>query len=118
MGLGREADRYPPELMEAYRRLLDDPDVVESMCEDYRAGATVDLELDDADRAAGRQIGCPVMVLWAGRGGLPHFYGDVLDVWRPWAPDVRGKAIDASHFLAEDRPEETATELLAFLAGT
>jgi haloacetate dehalogenase len=118
MGLGREPDRYPPALMEAYRRLLDDPGVVEGMCEDYRAGATVDLELDDADRAAGRQITCPVLVLWAGRGGLPIFYDDVLEVWRPWAPDVRGGAVDASHFLAEDRPEETARELVAFLASS
>jgi haloacetate dehalogenase len=57
----------------------------------------------------------PVLVLWAGRGGLPRFYSDVLEVWRPWAPDVRGKALDATHFLAEDRPEEAAAELLAFL---
>jgi haloacetate dehalogenase len=118
IGLGREPGRYPPQLMEAYRRLLDDPGVVEGMCEDYRAGATVDLELDDADRAAGRQIACPVLVLWAGRGGLPIFYDDVLEVWRPWAPDVRGSAVDASHFLAEDRPEETARELVAFLAAS
>jgi haloacetate dehalogenase len=104
--------------MHAYRRLLDDPAVVEGMCEDYRAGATVDLELDDADRAAGRQIACPVLVLWAGRGGLPHFYGDVVAVWRPWAADLRGKAIDASHFIAEDRPEETAAELVAFMAAS
>jgi haloacetate dehalogenase len=88
------------------------------MCEDYRAGASVDIEFDDADREAGRQIACPVLVLWAGRGGLPRFYSDVLEVWRPWAPDVRVKALDASHFLAEDRPEETAAELLAFLAET
>jgi haloacetate dehalogenase len=40
----------------------------------------------------------------------------VLDVWRPWAPDVTGRAIDAKHFLAEDRPEETASALLEFLA--
>jgi haloacetate dehalogenase len=86
------------------------------MCEDYRAGATVDVEHDDADRAAGRTIACPVLVLWAGRGGLPRFYDDVLAVWRPWAPDVRGRAVDAGHFLAEDRPEETASELLGFLA--
>jgi haloacetate dehalogenase len=118
MGLGREPDRYPPEILEAYRRLLDDPGGLEAMCEDYRAGGSVDIELDDADREAGRQIACPVLVLWAGRGGLPRFYSDVLEVWRPWAPDVRGKAVDASHFLAEDRPEETAAELLAFLAET
>jgi haloacetate dehalogenase len=43
------------------------------------------------------------------------FNPDVLDVWRPWAPDVDGGPIDAAHFLAEDRPEETAAKLLAFL---
>ena len=79
------------------------------MCEDYRAGATVDVEHDDADRAAGRRIACPVLVLWAARGGLPRFYPDVLDVWRPWAADVRGTGVDARHFLAEERPRETAT---------
>ncbi|MEN3284219.1 MAG: haloacetate dehalogenase [Solirubrobacteraceae bacterium] len=116
IGMGAEPGRYPPEVLDAYRRLLDDPGTVEAMCEDYRAGATVDVEHDDADREAGRQITCPVLVLWAGRGGLPRFYADVLDVWRPWAPDVRGEALDATHFLAEDRPEETAARLLAFLA--
>jgi haloacetate dehalogenase len=118
MGLGREPGRYPDEIIAAYRSALDDPGGLEGMCEDYRAGATVDPALDDADADAGRRIACPVLVLWAGRGGLPRFYPDVLDVWRPWAPDVRGRAIDASHFLAEDRPEETAAELLGFLAGS
>ena len=65
MGLGREPDRYPAAVMEAYRRALDDPGAVEGMCEDYRAGATVDLKFDDADRAAGNQIACAVLVLWA-----------------------------------------------------
>lgn len=117
LGLGREPDRYPPQVMDAYRRALEDPGTVEAICEDYRAGATIDVEHDDADRAAGHRIACPVLVLWGARGGLPGFYADVLEVWRPWAPDIRGRALDASHFLAEDRPEETASELLAFLAG-
>jgi haloacetate dehalogenase len=117
MGLGAEPDRFPPEVMDVYRRLLDDPGTVEAMCEDYRAGATVDVGYDQADRDAGKQIRCPVLVLWAGRGGLPRFYGDVLDVWRPWAPDLQGAAVDAGHFLAEARPEETAERLLAFLSA-
>ncbi len=41
-------------------------------------------------------------------------HGDPLEVWRPWAPDVRGTAVDASHFMAEDRPEEVAGELRGF----
>jgi haloacetate dehalogenase len=115
MGLGGEPDRYPPATLDAYRRLFDDPAGVAAMCEDYRAGATVDPMHDDADRAAGRTISSPVQVLWAARGALPRFYSDVLEVWRAWAPDLRGAPIDASHFLVEDRPEDTAAELLAFL---
>ena len=117
MGLGREPGRYPPDVLDAYRRLLDDPGTVEGMCEDYRAGASVDPEVDEADRVAGRRIACPVLALWGAGGALPGFYGDPLEIWRPWAPDLRGRAVDASHFLAEDRPEEVAAELLAFLGG-
>jgi haloacetate dehalogenase len=116
IGLGAEPGRYPPEVIDAYRRALDDPGAVEAICEDYRAGASVDFALDDADRDAARRIACPVLVLWGARGALPRFYPDVLEVWRPWASDVRGEALDATHFLAEDRPEETAARLLAFLA--
>lgn len=64
----------------------------------------MDVEHDLADRVAGRRIASPTLVLWAGRGGLPRFYGDVLEVWRPWAPDVRGRAVDARHFLVETGP--------------
>lgn len=117
MGLGAAPGRYPAEVLDAYRRALDDPGAVEAVCEDYRAGAAMDVEHDEDDRAAERRIACPVLVLWAGRGGLPRFYDDVLEVWRPWAPDLRGEAIDATHFLAEDQPQETAARLLAFLAG-
>jgi haloacetate dehalogenase len=115
LGMGQDPDRYPSEVLAAYRRTLHDAGAVEAMCEDYRAGATVDVEHDDVDRVTGRRIECPVLVLWAARGALPRFYRHVLDVWRPWASDVRGTGIDAGHFLAEDRPRETADELLAFL---
>ncbi len=115
MGMGNEPGGYPADVLAGYRDAFDDPAAVEAMCEDYRAGATVDVEHDDADRQAGRQIECPVLVLWAAGGALPFLYRDVLDVWRPWAREVRGRPVDASHFLAEDRPDETAAELLAFL---
>jgi haloacetate dehalogenase len=117
LGLGDDPDRYPPAVLAAYRRTLDDPGAVEAMCEDYRAGATVDRAHDELDREAGRRIECPVLVLWATRGGLPRFYPDVLDVWRRSAGDVRGTGIDARHFLAEDDPDETVYQLLAFLAS-
>jgi haloacetate dehalogenase len=116
MGLGREPGRHPPDVLDAYRRALDDPAAVEAMCEDYRAGATVDVEHDEADRGAGRRIACPTLVLWGAHGALPAFYPDVLDVWRPWASDLQGAPVDAGHFLAEDRPEDTAAALLAHLS--
>jgi haloacetate dehalogenase len=112
IGLGTDPEAYPDEVMEAYRRQLDDVTAVNAICEDYRAGATIDRQLDEADR--GREIACPVLCLWGARGALPVFYGDVLDVWRAWAPGVTGRAVDASHFLVEDQPREVAAELTAF----
>jgi len=115
IGLGVEPDRYPEPVLAAYRAQLEDAGAVQAICEDYRAGATIDRQLDEADR--GRQIECPVLVLWGTRGALEPLYGDVLAVWRPWARDVRGHGIDASHFLVEDRPGEVATELAAFFSA-
>ena len=114
IGLGREANRYPEPVLAAYRAQLADPGAVEAMCEDYRAGATIDRQLDEADQ--GRQIDCPALVLWGTRGALESFYGDVLAVWRAWARDPRGRGVEASHFLVEDCPEEVAQELIAFFA--
>lgn len=114
LGLGRAPGRYPDELMTLYRGLLDDAGVVQAICEDYRAGATVDRRHDDADRGR-RQIDCPLLVLWSAAGALPRFYGDVLDVWRPWAGKVSGQALPTSHFIVEDEPEQTADALAAFL---
>jgi haloacetate dehalogenase len=115
IGLGSDPERYPAEVMDAYRRQLTDIGAVHAICEDYRAGATIDRALDEADR--GRHIECPVLCLWGTRGALPAFYGDVLEVWRPWAPQVTGRGIDASHFLVEDRPDEVAGELVAFFGA-
>ena len=104
--------------IDAYCAQLTDPAFVESMCEDYRAGATVDRELDEADSAAGSTITCPVRALWGADGALPRFYDDPLELWRGFAPDITGRAIeDASHFLVEDQPEAVAADLLAFLRG-
>ena len=114
LGLGGAPDRYPADLMTAYRRLLDDPGTVQAICEDYRAGAGVDRDHDDADRGR-RHIEAPLLALWSARGALPRFYGDVLDVWRPWARQVTGRGLDASHFLVEDQPEQVADLLSDFI---
>jgi pimeloyl-ACP methyl ester carboxylesterase len=41
---------------------------------------------------------------------------DPLAIWRAWAPDVRGAAVKAGHFLPEEAPEETLRHLLELLS--
>jgi len=110
--VGSEA--IAPEALAEYVRCLREPETIHATCEDYRAAATLDHEHDAKDREAGRRIGCPVLALWGSRGFLEGHY-DVVDVWRGWADDVDGRAIDSGHYIPEDAPEETYTELHAFL---
>jgi haloacetate dehalogenase len=111
------AEHMGQEAYEDYRRAIHDPDTVHAMMEDYRAGLGVDREHDDADRKAGRRIGCPLLFLWAARDDLEDLYGDPLAIWRDWADDVRGLAIDCGHHIAEEAPAELAGYLAAFFAA-
>jgi haloacetate dehalogenase len=98
-----------------YRAAIHDPATVRAMLEDYRAGLGIDRAHDEADRRTGRRVACPVLVLWALKDDLEELHGDVLAVWRPWAPDLRGRGLDCGHHMAEEAPEELAGELLSFL---
>jgi haloacetate dehalogenase len=106
---------FTPEAFEDYLRCFRDPETRHAICEDYRAAATLDFTHDEADRQAARRIGCPVLVLWGRRGSLDEWY-DVVEIWRGWADDARGRAIDCGHYLPEEAPEETYAELRAFFA--
>jgi haloacetate dehalogenase len=107
------SELFHPEAMEEYVRCLRDPDTIHATCEDYRAAATLDYEHDAKDREAGRRMSCPVLALWGRQGFLEGHY-DVLDVWRGWAEEVRGRALECGHYLPEEAPEETYAELRAF----
>jgi haloacetate dehalogenase len=109
----RKAERlFAPEALADYLEAVHDPATIHAMCEDYRAGVTIDRTHDEADRGR-RKIECPVLVLWSGREELEEWY-DVLAVWREWADDVRGRALDCGHYLAEEEPDEVAAELRDF----
>ncbi|GAA1735711.1 alpha/beta hydrolase [Luedemannella helvata] len=97
------------------RAAVHDPAVVRAMVEDYRAGLAVDQHHERADRAAGRTVACPTLVLWSSRDDLADLHGDPLAVWRPWAADLRGHAIDSGHHMAEEAPGAVITALRAFL---
>jgi len=113
--LRRGRTLFDEEALAEYRRCYTDPATIHAMCEDYRAGATIDMQLDEADQKAGRRIACPVQALWARKNGLDRWY-DVPAVWRDWADSVEGHSIDCGHYLAEEAPEETLAALQPFLA--
>jgi haloacetate dehalogenase len=97
-----------------YRTFVQDPSRITAMCEDYRAGATLDRAADDADRKSGRTITCPMLAIW-GSVGIPAASPDPLALWKPYAPDVTGQALKGGHFLPEENPADTAAALLGFL---
>ena len=102
-----------PEAMGEYLRSYRKNSVIRASCEDYRAGASVDIELDRQDRDAGRRIQCPVLALWSTQGDEYHS-SDPISIWRQWAQDVTGFSLDCGHFLMEEAPEETAEALKKF----
>jgi haloacetate dehalogenase len=106
---------HAPEALAEYLRCFRDPETIHASCEDYRAGATFDFALDEADRGS-RKIDAPLLALWAGRGEVGKWY-DVLSIWRDWADDVRGQAIDAGHFMPEEAPDATYDALREFFSS-
>lgn len=112
MALG--IDRLHPLALEDYRAAFDREEVRHAMCEDYRAGATTDDADDLIDRASGRKIQAPVLVLSeAGR-----LYGggrEPLNIWADWAENVEDIGIGGGHLLPETAAEEVLGALLPFL---
>ena len=104
---------FTPEALEAYREAFRDPGVIHASCEDYRAGIACDCQFDEADRAAGRRIKSPMLVLW-GAEGRPRGGGGITAIWKSWADQVDGHPIACGHFIPEEAPDVTTEKLLAF----
>ena len=114
MGNRAGAGVFAAEAYAEYERCFAKPGSAMAVCADYRASAGIDLERDRADRSAGRKVAIPLHVLWGARGAVgPNF--DVLGLWRQVAENVSGKALDCGHYLAEEKPRETAEAILEFL---
>jgi haloacetate dehalogenase len=106
MGIENHAD---------FRRAVHNPETVHAMLEDYRAGLTVDRAADDEDHLRGRRLRCPVLFLWATGDDMADLYGDPVAIWRDWADEVSGSAIDSGHHMAEEAPETVAAAIRDFL---
>ena len=105
---------FAKEAYAEYVRWFQNPASIHASCEDYRAGATIDLEHDAVDR--GHKLTCPLLILW-GESSLVGRAYDNLAIWRDYAENVQGKCIPGSHFIAEESPKETLAALLEFLEG-
>lgn len=97
-----------------FLRAFKNPATVHAMCEDYRAGASIDFEHDDADLKSGRKISCLLLVLWGAKGNVGRLF-DAMAIWRERAADVRGRAMPSGHNIQLEAPEQTLAELRAFL---
>jgi haloacetate dehalogenase len=99
--------------MKQYERAFRDPKCIHATCEDYRAGASIDLVHDRKD--ARRKIRMPVLALWGKMGVIEQYFQPLRD-WREFASDVRGRSLDCGHFLPEEKPAEVLQELRRFFA--
>jgi haloacetate dehalogenase len=102
------------EALREYKRCFCIPEAIHASCEDYRAAAEIDLEMDEADEKAGHKVEAPVLALWGSKGAIGKLWS-VLDVWRQHANrTVEGRALDSGHYLAEEQPQEVLNEFLRF----
>ncbi|WP_246515461.1 alpha/beta fold hydrolase [Bradyrhizobium diversitatis] len=115
-------EKLHPAAVADYREAFREKSVRQAMIEDYRSAYDTDLDHDAADRAAGRKIACPVMVLWADErlvaSGMETGVLTAADVWRRWAGDVSGFDIACGHLLPEQAPEAVIEKIAPFLEAS
>ena len=110
----KDADTvFTPEALNDYLRCFNNPGTIHAVCEDYRAGASIDLVHDDADFE--QKVNCPMLAMWSSTGYVGRTQ-DVLKVWQDYATDVRGKSLTCGHYIAEEMPDEAYAAIKEFLS--
>jgi haloacetate dehalogenase len=57
----------------------------------------------------------PILTLWAKRGVIETCF-DALSLWRQRAERVEGEALDTTHYMAEEIPDDIATRMSHFFS--
>lgn len=109
---GRSPDTFPDEVLEAYASCIT-PEMIHASCEDYRAGATIDIEIDQIDLDQNRKIQCPLLCIWGDMGFVGNKY-DMIKEWKVWADDVTGFGLPCGHYLPEEAPQQTLQAMMDF----
>ena len=101
---------FTKEALAEYLDAFKSPKTIHASCEDYRAAASIDIEHDNEDQ---KKLVMPILALWAKRGVIEKCF-DALKLWRKRADKVEGESINASHYMAEEIPEEIAKRMSEF----
>ena len=109
---GKNKDFIPKEVFNEYLRCFSKKETIHASCEDYRASFTIDLEHDKNDY--GKKIKNPIYVMWGEYGFVGNNY-QVIDVWKEYATNVKGRGLPCGHYIPEESPVETLKFLLEFL---
>ena len=107
---GANNEYLTEEIIQEYLRCFT-TETIQASCEDYRAGASIDLVHHEED--FDKKISCPLQVLWGSKAFIEELY-DPIKVWKEWALNVEGQSIDCGHFLPEESPVETYNAIINF----
>ena len=118
LGIENEGDlpAFDKECAEHYLATLEDPMAVHSMCQDYRAGASLDMDEARDDMEQGRLIQCPLRLLWAKAGVIEKCF-DPIREWQAVTKggvEVSGYSVDAGHFIPEAVPDVVVSNIVDF----
>jgi len=117
--LSGDLSAFDPRALAAYRKSFLNPARIHAFCEDYRAGASADVEADDADLANNARIQCPSLLIWSEylMQGKAAEMESPPQVWRrSFAPAIQDVRVKTGHFIAEEDPAGTLAALRAFLS--
>jgi haloacetate dehalogenase len=109
----RDQGAIEPAAFAEYLRCFANPETIRATCDEYRAGASIDLVHDRADLQA--KVKAPMLILWGTHSGQGSGY-DLLKVWRDHADEVSGHGIDSGHFIPEEKPDEVYAALKGFFS--
>jgi len=100
-----DKDFFAPRALADYLECVRNPETIRSICEDYRAAASIDLKDDDISRKQNLKIKMPTLVLWGKKGKIEQWY-DPLTIWQKYCDqEVRGYGVNTGHYLAEENPD-------------
>jgi haloacetate dehalogenase len=107
-------DAFGAEALAHYHAAFNEPTRIHAFCEDYRAGATIDREQTLADKAAGRKLKVPTLILY-GETSFPAEGPSLVDAWKDFGDDIESASVDSGLYAMEEAPEATLAALERFL---